>query len=771
MNEQGKRIYRLDGVEIDTGHRCLRRNNQELHLRSKTFQVLVYLLEQHDRLVSKDELIERVWAGTAVSDNTLEHCLAEIRKILGDDSRQPRFIKTVPRAGYRFIGQVEVIDPTAALASPVEIPDSDERPHPEIARRPTRRYVLVAAAIALIVISVVTFYFIRKRAMPDSSVAMTLPQDPTRRPVAVMFFDNDSGSTELDWLREGLADMIITDLSRSKNLTLLSRQQLHVLLERAGYKEPEKIGLAQALNIAQQAQAKIVILGRFARLGDQIRIDVHLHDARDGQLLTAERLIADQPAQILSQVDLLSLKLASYLGGSSPNQTQPALTSVMTNNLEAYRYYSLGVEKAQALHNEEALELLQKAIGLDQNFAMAYARIGYVYGITGSYPEKGKPFLEKAFQLTDRLTEQDKLNIEAWYAIANYDYAAAINALRRVVAGYPLEVEAYLRLGLLLKGEEKFDEATEILKQGLVIDGRAKGLYNALGSVYSDTGRHNEGIAMFERYVQLAPDEANAHDSLGLGYQWAGRYDEAIQEYERALTLKPDFEIPIVHLANTYFQQGRYRAARETFERYIKNAPSDAERARGYAGLADIERHNGNLARAESLSRTTLKYSKQALEPLYWVALQKRELEPANKLKQQIEARQANDRGMRTSLRPLWFVRGSYLLKSGAANEAIEAFQQAINQRPQSWTIDAREDCLANAYLELGRLDEAIAEYQRVLKLNPNYPLVHYHLALAYERKDQRDQARSEYEKFLQTWKAADADVPEVIAAKKALAG
>src|SRR6185503_13309388 len=91
------------------------------------------------------------------------------------------------------------------------------------------------------------------------------------------------------------------------------------------FQQPVKIRLEQAVNIAQQAQAKIVILGSFAKLGDQIRIDVHLHDARDGQLLTAERLIVDQPGQILSQIDLLSLKLASYLGGSSPNQTQPAL--------------------------------------------------------------------------------------------------------------------------------------------------------------------------------------------------------------------------------------------------------------------------------------------------------------------------------------------------------------------------------------------------------------------------------------------------------------
>ena len=81
------------------------------------------------------------------------------------------------------------------------------------------------------------------------------------------------------------------------------------------------------------------------------------------------------------------------------------------------------------------------------------------------------------------------------------------------------------------------------------------------------------------------------------------------------------------------------------------------------------------------------------------------------------------------------------------------------------------EDCLANAYLELGRLDEAIAEYERILRLNPNYPLVRYHLAQAYERKGLRDQARAEYERFLQVWKDADGNIPAVVGAKKALSG
>jgi tetratricopeptide (TPR) repeat protein len=118
-------------------------------------------------------------------------------------------------------------------------------------------------------------------------------------------------------------------------------------------------------------------------------------------------------------------------------------------------------------------------------------------------------------------------------------------------------------------------------------------------------------------------------------------------------------------------------------------------------------------------------------------------------------------------LRPVWYFSGLLALKSGSPEEAIADFKQAIGQRPQRWDVDAFEDCLANAYLELGRFDEAINEYQRVLKLNPNYPLVHYHLAQAYERKGQPDQARAEYEQFLQVWKDADADVPEVAVAKR----
>jgi Flp pilus assembly protein TadD len=150
--------------------------------------------------------------------------------------------------------------------------------------------------------------------------------------------------------------------------------------------------------------------------------------------------------------------------------------------------------------------------------------------------------------------------------------------------------------------------------------------------------------------------------------------------------------------------------------------------------------------------------------------LEKNDLPQATRLKQELEQDQSNDRGVRLSLRPLYYWRGLLALKTGATADAVDNFKLVVNHRPQAWHRDSWEDCLGNAYLQLGRLDEAVAEYERILKLNPNYPLVHYHLAQAYERKGQNDQAHSEYEQFLNKWKDADADVPEMIAAKKALA-
>ena len=113
------------------------------------------------------------------------------------------------------------------------------------------------------------------------------------------------------------------------------------------------------------------------------------------------------------------------------------------------------------------------------------------------------------------------------------------------------------------------------------------------------------------------------------------------------------------------------------------------------------------------------------------------------------------------------FARGLIALKENRTEPALEFFRQALRLPPPTWNLFDFEDCLGNALLELGRYDEAIAEYERILRLNPNYPLARFRLARAYEQKGFLNEARDSYIKFLQIWKNADADIPEVIVARK----
>ena len=796
MNPSPRQIYRIADAEVDALSGCLRRDGEEArHLREQSLQVFLYLIEHRERPVTKEELMETVWRGTAVTDDALVQCIVEIRKALGDDPRRSRFIKTIPKIGYRFIGPVEdhearelvTVETEEVTSFKVEFEEELSEQEvlavsgaatpltiPGAVRSRPRRTALVAA-IALILLAVIALpIYLRQITLADRQelAEVTLPQVAGKRPVAVMCFENRSGALELDWLREGLADMLITDLSRSAKLTVLNRQQLHRLLERAGHRQGETIQPTQALAVSRSSQAESVILGSFARLGEKLRVDVQLYDARSGRLAASESLIVDRVEQILTEIDLLALKLAAHLGAAPTEQEQRAgLADVMTDNLEAYRCYSLGLEKTYGLQNVEAIALFEKAVSLDTQFAMAYARIGYAYAVRWNFAEKAKPYLEKAYQLSDRLTEKDRLHITAWYSIANLDYPGAIRYFQEIVARYPLEVEAYWRLATLLQGEERLEEALEAAKRGLTVDAEAKELYNLLGGVYLELNRHDEAMAMYQRYVALAPNEPNAYDSLGLGYQWAGRYTEAIESYERALALKPDFEVALIHLANTYFQQGRYRDALSLYQRYIQIAPSEVERGRGYHGVCEVYLRKGEIERAEDAAHREMKSGHPVL---LWhalvIALQRGEEAKVKKLKEQLFARSPfTNRGTREPHRLYDYYRSQLELKSGRAAEAIEKFKEALKRRPPYWHIDAFEDCLANAYLELGQLDEAIKEYERILRLNPNYPLAHYHLAQACERKGQQDQALAAYERFLQTWKDADADVPEIIVARNRL--
>lgn len=777
--------YFFGDCKVDVVSGCLIRAGLERRLRYQSFQILLYFLQHPGTLISKDELIASIWNDTAVTDNALAQCIAEIRRELNDNSHNPRFIKTFPKIGYRFVAAVEVSHncsvssrpearAVAIIAAAATTQEETDKPFEVSAVSRSSeifssgRLLTCAWLGLLLTMFAVGLFFSRydgRLHHPGSVKAVTIsaPNTPT---LAVFLLRNETGRRDLDWLREGFSDMVMTDLSHTVKWKVLSRENVHALLEDGG--RSQAIQVDKALDVARSIHAAAFVTGAVTAIGPQIHINIETRDGEDGHLIATDEATFGDPRQIVAEANLLSADIARHLGFS--DAATPPLADVMTSNVEAYRYYSVGVEKAEQFQNAQAIDYLKKAIEFDPHFAMAFARIGYVYAVRDFQPENGRPYLERALHLSGQLPELNQLYIKAWYAIARTDYDAATRILEQITHQYPSETEAYCQLVRLLRGQEKTEEAAATLKNAIQNNPNSGDLYNAYGLILSATGRLQEATGAYKQYVALEPQNPNSHDSLGMAYQQAGQYEAAVSEYSEALKLDPEFEPSIVHLGDAYYQQGRYYDALREYRRYIQVTHCNDAKALGYGNLAAVYLTMGKLADAQASADQELHYDHTAVWSSLVIALAKGQKQRTADLERALYADLPNsERGSPRDMRTEFFYHGYIELKSGDSQGALNHFKAALQHLPPSSGMDLHEDCLANTYLELGMYPEAISEYQRILKLNPNYPLVYLHLGRAYEALHDKQSAANAFQHFLQTNPSADQDSPQILEAKHGL--
>jgi tetratricopeptide (TPR) repeat protein len=288
-----------------------------------------------------------------------------------------------------------------------------------------------------------------------------------------------------------------------------------------------------------------------------------------------------------------------------------------------------------------------------------------------------------------------------------------------------------------------------------------------LSETYFSLGQRERGLASAQRYVALS-GEPNAQDTLGNVYQQMGRYEEARAAYLKALELKPNFEIAILHLGNVYFQLGRYREALEQYRRYIRIAPSDNERIRGHGSASWVYWRKGDFANAEGEAREASRLKQGDVREILLFDADLGRVHLTEQLREDIlKPSILAGRGARENLRIPYFVAGYLALRSHNSAQALHDFRASLNEPPIYWNIDPLETCLADALLEMGRLDDAIAEYRRILSIDGNYPMALYRLSLALSRKGLTREANAATQRFLAMWRDADPDVPELVEAKK----
>src|SRR5260370_30883694 len=186
----GAPTYRCEDVEMDSAQGYLKRGGREQYLRQQSFHVLLYLLERRQRLITKEELIETFWHDTAVTDNALVQCIAEIRKALGDDPRQARFVKTIPKVGYRFISAVEEETPAVSPVQAVEARDGNASLiFPEGARgKPWVESRLSLILIALALVTGIPGLWLVLRGSAGAPAEVTPPRVPRPKPNARHLF-------------------------------------------------------------------------------------------------------------------------------------------------------------------------------------------------------------------------------------------------------------------------------------------------------------------------------------------------------------------------------------------------------------------------------------------------------------------------------------------------------------------------------------------------------------------------------------------------------
>ncbi len=319
---------------LDQGRRELTLRGQVVAVGPQVFDLLLHLVSNRERVVSKDDLLNAVWSGRIVSESTITSHINAVRKAVGDTGEEQRLVRTVARKGYRFVGEIKVGEP--ADAAQPDGPGADE-PAP-----------------------------VDSKATPPS--ALLLPDKPS---ITVLPFQNLVGDPEQDYFADGVVEDIIAALSRIRWLFVIARNSSFTYKGRA----------VDVKDVGQALGVRYVLEGSVRKSGNKVRITGQLIDATTGMHIWAERF----EGLLDNLFDLQDQIAESVVGAIAPQLERAEIERAKrkpTESLDAYDYYLRGMAK---LHNgtreaiAEALPLFYKATELDPEFASAYGMEAWCY--------------------------------------------------------------------------------------------------------------------------------------------------------------------------------------------------------------------------------------------------------------------------------------------------------------------------------------------------------------------------------------------------------
>lgn len=567
-------------VELDLARYELRRAGRVERLEKLPMELLILLAERRGELVSRAEILDRLWGKDVFvdADAAINTAVRKVRRALADDPDAPRFLETVVGKGYRFVGPIAV-SPAGAAVPAAGVP-------PAVRGSGSKRGALAALALALASVAVVLLAVLG-RVAPRPGPAM--------ESVAVLPFENVSGDPSVEYLSDGLSESLINRLSRLPHLKVIARASVF----RYKGKRPDFATVARDLGV------RAVVTGRVTQRGDGFSVAVELVDARENEQLwgaTYDRRSSD----LIVAHEELAAEVAEKLRLQLTPGERTLLAKRDTADPEAYRLYLRG----RFLSNErteaalrKAIEYFQEAIARDPRYALAYSGLADVHcTMATSYNKRVAP--RAAYPLAKvaalRAVEMDPELSEAHASLGqvllqfDWDWAGAEAEFRRALELNPVNGVAlhwrshcYLALG-------RFEESERDALRALDTDPASVLLNIHLAEHYHLSRQYDRAVAQYHKALELNPNHPNTRPLLALAYEATGQYAQAIAQLETAAPLWSGTSRVKGALGRLYGLAGRKAEASKMLAELTRDRAGPGyvaadDIAAVYAGLGDTE--------------------------------------------------------------------------------------------------------------------------------------------------------------------------------------
>jgi TolB-like protein/DNA-binding winged helix-turn-helix (wHTH) protein len=530
-------VYQVADLTVDTGRVTVQRAGQPIAVTGLSFDLLVALIEAAPRVVSQDELMDRVWSGLVVGPETVSQRIKLLRDALDDDPKHPRYIAGVRGRGYRLLPDVIRVGAPADGAPPAARPSPV--PHP----RPRWRIAAIAALIAVAAGLGLWLAAEREQRTEPRPEASAIAPPPPARSVAVLAFENRGGSPATGIFAEGIPETVLHQLARFPGLTVISRGSSFAFRGQA----------ADLRDIGRKLNVRYLLEGSVQTSGEQLRVTSSLVDAQSGASVWSmqfDRATSD----VFAVQDEIAIEVARAMQLTLAAGTEAAasLRQGATSSFEAYLAFLRGralLGSARVGDLPEAAASLAAAIRHDPNFAAAYvllARARVSLAAQSTDPDRG---FAEALDLLYQAIRLDPKNGEAYvergYLMAYRDLAAADADLRRGIELSPNNARGYEGLAaVMFQSVARRREALDLIDKALRLDPLASHLEVLKSSyLFWGAGEAAKAAVILEAVLEREPLYVPAIIRLA-EVRWTaqGEYAEAVQLAEQAVSLDPGSE-------------------------------------------------------------------------------------------------------------------------------------------------------------------------------------------------------------------------------------